>query len=474
MTDLSRRRVLAALATAGGAGAFAGGGTAAMFGDRETLAATVQAGAVDLAIGYRVLSGPNADPGVERVVDGPAVRLPVSELSAGTDAGSVLLQVMLPAVPGGVNNPTVPWLRTLCPPASTLGELLFVRVSYADCETGARGGQLVSGSLREVADALRNGVPLDADPATAAFDCLTDELCLLVEYELDGYLGSDATDLSLELYGYQCRHTDPTVSPFAPTEPCPAGDPCPCCVYVGKVEFDDDIAVGTYPMTEGETAYALDVYAVDDPTDTSALAFRVRGPGGLRPTLCRVDVKGANPNATGLADDTATYEPAGAYSDDTASLESVDDEGAPVTGGLLTAPGGKGVSHVKLYVCAACDDGGDCVECGEGADDANRVGSLTFRYDGAATAGVRVEDRDRGQDIIVYDAVVAPGETFTVTPAAGDRFHPNIGLYVDHGRHATLHTSCSQPLYVGQPVGEFVIVAASDADGRPLCDGGDR
>lgn len=482
---ISRRRVLSALVAAGGAGALTGVGTAALFGDRETFASSLGAGVVDLAIGYTVLTGPNADPSSETVVDGPAVTLPVSALTAERDSGSALLRVFLPETEGAVNNPAGLWLRTTCPPATALGELLTLTLSYADCETGDPIEQITSGPLRVVASELRNGILLDADPSTAAVDCLTDELCVLVEYELsDGYLGSEATDLAIEAYGVQCRNNDITANPFPAADPCPVGEPCPCCTYVGKVEFGDDIPTGVYAFTEGAN-YEVEVYDTDSPTDTRQIAFRLRTPtGDLAPNLCTVEVKGANPNATGLDDDTATYVSEGPYGNDTWTLAADDAEASPVVGGLLSAPGDKwAISHVRVYVCTPCtpDDGGPCVECGTGADDADRVGSLTFRYDGDAPTDVLVYDPERKKggkkaDIgpTTYSGV-APGDEFTALPAEGDRFSPNVELEVAvDGTAYRLHTSCSQPLYVGQVVGPFTIVAATDSRGRALCDGGER
>ena len=86
---LSRRRVLAALATAGGAGALAGTGTAAVFRDAERSRASITAGIVDLVVEYDVLTGPGADgPDSSGTVDGPRVTLPVDSLGPD-DEGAV-------------------------------------------------------------------------------------------------------------------------------------------------------------------------------------------------------------------------------------------------------------------------------------------------------------------------------------------------------------------------------------------------
>lgn len=357
---LGRRRVLAALAGAAGAGALSGLGTTAVLGDRATLAAPLGVGAVDLAIGYRVWSGPNADRHTETVVNGTHVDLPISRLTADERSGSVLLRFFLPDLGDVVNNPVALWLRTRCPPPTGLSESLFVTLSYADCDTGVPGDRILSGSLRSVANKLRNGTRLDGDPTTDRVDCLTDEVCLLVEYDLaDDYVGSETTELALEAGAVQCRNNEPVANPFDPVASCPVGETCDC-TYLGKVEFDDDIPVGTYAFTEGERGYEIEVYDNDDDVETSRIAFRVRhATEDVRPDLCRVVVKTANRRATGL-DDTATYEPSGAYTNDTASLELTSADGEPVTDGLLTAPGGeKAISYVAVYVCSASLPDGD-------------------------------------------------------------------------------------------------------------------
>ncbi|QCC46282.1 hypothetical protein [Halobellus limi] len=364
---LSRRRVLAALAAAGGAGALTGTGTAAVFRDAERLDASVTAGTVDLVVEYELLSGPGTDgPAGSGTVDGPRVRLPVDSLGADGDAGSMLLTFSLPQRGDAVNNPAALWLATDCPvPASTaLAEAVRLTLSYADCDSGAPVEEILSGSLRAVADGLRDGYRVDGDPTTPGIDCLTDEVCLLVEYELAGYVGSETVDVPLWFSAVQCRHTTPE-NPFAGrnTAPCPPADPCPCCRTLGKLEFEDGTQAGlddshaepgTYAFTEGDTDYGLEIYDTaekDGERETVGVAFRLvnlaDGDAAV-PGLCTVAVKGG-PGFEQYDRDDGTAA-------DTAGLPGSDADG------LVYAPEGKGISHVTVCICTT-ESESDCPGC---------------------------------------------------------------------------------------------------------------
>jgi hypothetical protein len=353
---LSRRRLLAALGTAGGAGAVAGTGTAAfLFDGDERFTTALGVGVVDLAVGYEVLTGPNA--GAAGTENGRTLSVPLAGLTETTDEGSVLLSISLAELEDAVNNPAAVWFRLACPSPSVLAAQLQVRLSNADCATGAVGGTIDEGPLSEVADRLRNGHLLGPDPAIGAGQCLTDERCLHVEYWLaDGYVGHDETSLSIEVVGVQCRNDPAPANPFPARPACETADPCACCRSLGKLELEDGVAPGigdsyvepgVYPFTEGGAGYEIEIYDTlekDGGTETTAVAFRLlRVDGGPQPALCEVGIK-AGPGSP------LPYEADGSPSNDTASLES---------GGLLSAPGGKGISHVTVAVCASdCDEEG--------------------------------------------------------------------------------------------------------------------
>jgi len=366
---VSRRRVLAAIAAAGGTGGFvwtgSGAGTTAMLRDDEEFEASLTAGTVDLVIEYEILAGPGADtPERSGTIDGPRVRLPIGALGADGASGRTRFTFSLPQRGRAVNNPAALWLATGCPePAATgLGEALRLTLSYADCETGARLGPIADGSLREVSTALRGGRRIDGDPPTGALDCLTDRVCLLAEYELAGYVGSETVDLPLWASATQCRHATPT-NPFAgiDADPCPPGDPCTCCRTLGKLELesgthpgiDDSYAEpGTYAFTEGDTDYGLEIYDTADKdagAETVGVAFRlVNLAGDAAPSLCTVAIKGG-PGFEQYDRDDGT---------------SVDSAGLPGSDadGLIYAPDGSAISHVTVCVCTT-EPEAECAGC---------------------------------------------------------------------------------------------------------------
>lgn len=363
--NLSRRRVLAALAATGGASALTATGTAAMFSDTERLDASLTTGVVDLVVEYEFLTGPGAGT-TSGPIDGPRLDLPIDALGPTDDSGSMLVRFTLPQGPDAVNNPAALWLAADCPlpAATTLGETLEVTLSYADCETGTALEEIDHGSLRAVADRLQDGIQIDGDPTTDSMDCLTDEVCLLVEYDLAGFVGEGTVDLPLWFTTVQCRNTTST-NPFAgrDTTPCPPGERCPCCRTLGKLEFeagtqpglDDSYAApGTYAFTEGDDAYGLEIYDTaekDGGSETTGVAFRLvrlDDPDASVPHLCTVAVKGGRGSEQ--------YDRADATTADTATLPGSDADG------IVYAPPDRGISHVTVCICTT-ESAEDCPGC---------------------------------------------------------------------------------------------------------------
>ncbi|MEZ3171089.1 hypothetical protein ABNG03_10740 [Halorubrum sp. RMP-47] len=370
---VSRRRVLAALAATGGVSGFvwtaSGSGTTAVLGDDEKFEAALTAGTVDLTIEYEILAGPGADT-AERygIADGPRVRIPIETLGANGMSGRALFTFSLPQRGQAVNNPAALWLATDCPaPAATdLGEALQLDLSYADCETGARLDPIASGSLREVATALRGGRQIDGDPTTRGVDCLTDRVCLLAEYELVDYIGSETVDLPLWASATQCRHTTPT-NPFAgiDTGPCLPAEDCTCCQTLGKLELENgsqpgignsQIEPGIYAFTEGNSEYELDVYQTvdkDDSAETVGVGFRLKNRpdrNGAVPELCTVWLKGG-PGAK-------SYNRGDSARTDTVGLTGSDADG------IVYAPDGTAISHILVCICTN-DPEADCSGCSD-------------------------------------------------------------------------------------------------------------
>ena len=351
---LTRRRVLAALAAAGGAGALAGQGTGAILRDSEGTGGGLTAGLVDLTVAYWQGDPTAADlDNPDGVADGPRLALPIAVPGDGSE-GRALLRFSLPESARGVNNPASLWLRADCPPQTTLAELLGVRLRYADAD-GTAGPRIEAGSLRAVAEGLRTGRRLDGDPSNG-FDCLTDDLFVLVEYDLRSYVGSETVEFALDVAAVQCRNGDPDRNPFAPSspDPCPPAWRCDCCWPVGKVEVDEPLEAGrSYAFDEGLVGYALDVTAVDG---DSGVAFELvsTDDGPVLP-LCAVEVKG------GPDDTRYSRADADTYGFDTGSLRGAVD-------GVVSAPanpnsGGRyGISYVLVSVCAPTLESGDCPE----------------------------------------------------------------------------------------------------------------
>jgi hypothetical protein len=366
--NLSRRNLLAAIAGVGTVGAVAGSGTGAVFNDRSGFDATMQTGILDLAVSYDIVSGPGAGDLETNhgTVNGPRLDIPIGSLDELNPAGRTDVTFSLPesAQP---NNPAGLWLATDCPvPASTaLAEVLTLRLSTVDCETGETYAVISEGSLRTVAEAMQTGVQVDGDPTTAAIDCLTDQVCVSFEYELTGIAGTESVELPLWFGAMQCRN-DLATNPFADREAqiCPPADPCPCCRTLGKLELEEGtpgmgdsfIEPGTYAFTEGDTSYGLEIYETetkDEGAETTGVAFRLvnlESPDALVPALCTVAVKGG----PGFL----AYDRGDSFVDDTAGLPTTD------TDGIVSAPDGKGISHVTVCVCTT-ESTEDCDGCGD-------------------------------------------------------------------------------------------------------------
>lgn len=345
--DASRRRVLVALTAAGSAGALTGRGVSALLTDCGRTRAALATGIVDLTVDYwyDVAGGVDlTDP--DGVVDGPRIDVPAASLDEDGRA-TTLLRFALPQGTAP-NNPAALWLRAECPPETTLGELLQVRLSYADPD-GTPLTTIEHGSLRAVANALREGVRLVADGPDG---CLTSELFVLVEYELDGYVGDESTAFPLSVSAVQCRNGQPT-NPFddATVPECVPGYDCSCDWLIGKVETDEPLIVGqTYDFDEGLTNYAIHV---TDTAGDDAVAFELVTTDGSTPLpLSSIHVKGG-------PDDRRYYRENGAFGTDTTVLDGATD-------GLVATPphpvnGSRpAISYVLVGVCAPATPDGDC------------------------------------------------------------------------------------------------------------------
>ena len=355
--NTTRRRVLAALAAAGGAGALSAAGSNGLVGDRERRAMNVTTGTLDVNLTYWQLpdtgpGGPAVDAPPDGAANGPTLALPVGPLTETDAAGRVLVRIALPQSGQTVNNPARLWLRADCPPPTWLAEDLAVTLSYA-APDGTAGETILEGSLRDVATALRAGIPLDGTgDTTDAGECLTDELYVVVAYDASSYVGTETAALPLEVAAVQCRGPD-AGNPFPDDEigPCERVLDCTCCRAIGKLNVWASLqSATTYSFDEGLSTYGIHVTETDG---DSGVAFDlVSTDGSFVPPLCEVHVKG------GPGDERYSRRP-GALGTSTDALSGTDN-------GVVSAPENPNsgrqydISYVFVSVCTVPESDGEC------------------------------------------------------------------------------------------------------------------
>lgn len=210
----TRRQLLAGAAGAGGVGAAIGTGTVALLSDESVfIGSEFVVGELDLLVEW------DDDGNTKNSEDGTA------SLVIDEGEGEVTFSV---ALPGERNNPAYGWLRITCPSeAPALAYDLDVTLSYVDCNGTDPSDPIAEGSLLEVANELRNGIPLDSscnpNAAPENRDCLSssDPTKLRLEWELqEPYDGDPAPLVDFKFVGRQCRHNDGTENPFGTFDEC--------------------------------------------------------------------------------------------------------------------------------------------------------------------------------------------------------------------------------------------------------------
>ncbi len=108
----------------------------------------------------------------------------------------------------------------------------------------------------------------------------------------------------------------------------------------------------------------------------------------------------------------------------------------------------------------------DCGPCD------GKITDLTLAYNGAAEAMIDVYSKGKhGQPgDLLYSGMVVPGGTFNFigTDNKGT-MGTEISIYVDGVLNTKIHTSCSQPIYIGMISGDFEIVDGYSRNGGRLC-----
>lgn len=249
--EISRRQVLATVGTAGGAGALTGTGTAALLSDELSFENSVTAGAIDLRVDWDVDGDGSGTSEGTATID--------VDLTEENRTGRATLDAVLPD--DGSNNPAYGWMRLACPEITELVTELDVDLYY---ECGDRTESLVpdtAETLCEVANALRNGIPLDprciTDVQLGDQQCLQpgDPVRIVLEWELgENYEGDDQTSLEFSFFGRQCRHRDGTDDPYPEVPECD----CPTGPAISWVAF----------CAEDGTSFTADQFEFDVAVDT--------------------------------------------------------------------------------------------------------------------------------------------------------------------------------------------------------------
>lgn len=110
--------------------------------------------------------------------------------------------------------------------------------------------------------------------------------------------------------------------------------------------------------------------------------------------------------------------------------------------------------------------GGECSECD------SKMTELTLAYGGAAEATIEVlaKSKKRNPGAVLFSEQVLPGASFSfVGLDKKGTMGTEISIYVDGSLNTKIHTSCSQPIYIGMVSGDFEIVDGYSRNGGQLC-----
>ena len=99
------------------------------------------------------------------------------------------------------------------------------------------------------------------------------------------------------------------------------------------------------------------------------------------------------------------------------------------------------------------------------------VTDLLLMYAGNDSNNVVVyDDSDDKPDKILFEGFVGPNDEIPISPLVGeDKLNGTISIWVNGSFHASLHTSCSQPVGPGIFIGDFEIIKGYSKDNGLMC-----
>lgn len=107
-----------------------------------------------------------------------------------------------------------------------------------------------------------------------------------------------------------------------------------------------------------------------------------------------------------------------------------------------------------------------CEECDGG------VTSLTLKYHGSDPALIEVQQKGKkgNPGTTIFIGTVASGGTLSFDGTKkDDKMGSEISIFVDNDLNTKIHTSCSQPIGVGQISGDFEIIEGYSLRGGRIC-----
>ncbi|MBW7991525.1 MAG: hypothetical protein FVQ84_16150 [Planctomycetes bacterium] len=143
--------------------------------------------------------------------------------------------------------------------------------------------------------------------------------------------------------------------------------------------------------------------------------------------------------------------------------DAIDSDADPITGkthctyGLDDYTLDAGLVQPPQQPCEQCDGG---------------VTSLTLKYNGSVPALIEVHEKGKkgNPGTTLFIGTVAGGGDFQFDGAKKDgKMGSEISIFVDSVLNTRIHTSCSQPIGVGQISGDFEIIEGYSLNGGLLC-----